>query len=242
MGGLVSSEAKRRGGVLTPLQRQVAEIVASVAEQSEFALAGGAALIARGQVARTTRDLDFFSPNPSEVASTVPPVEQALRAAGIEVLRVVDHPTFVRLEVREGSEVTEVDFGTDARILPVERSPLGPTVAGEELAIDKVLAVFGRAQPRDFVDLAAVADRFGLEDLCAKATRKDAGFDPQVFRDMLGRFKRLPRDEFDLPDQAYERLEWTVGTWRTLTIDLTRDDLDRRLEGLDRGDDLGLDM
>jgi hypothetical protein len=242
MGGLVPSETKRRGGVLTPLQRHVAEIVASAAEQSDFALAGGAALIAKGEVARATRDLDFFSPNPSEVASTVPPVEQALRAAGIEVRRVVDYPTFVRLEVSDGTEITEVDFGTDARILPVERGPLGPTVAGEELAIDKVLAVLGRAQPRDFVDLTAVADRYGLKDLCAKATRKDAGFDPQMFREMLGRFTRLPRDEFDLSDQAYERLERTVARWRTVTNDLTRDDLDRRLEQLDRGDDLGLEM
>jgi len=242
MGGLVSSEAKRRAGVLTPLQRHVAEIVASTAEQSAFALAGGAALIARGEVARATRDLDFFSPNPSEVSLIVPHVEQALRAEGVDVLRIVDHPTFVRLEVTNGTEITEVDFGTDARILPVERSPLGPTVAGEELAIDKVLAVFGRAEPRDFVDLAAIADRYGLEDLCAKATRKDAGFDPQVFNKMLDRFARLPRDEFDLPDQAYERLKGTVSKWRTLTNGLTRDALDRRSEQLDKGDDLGLEI
>jgi hypothetical protein len=228
--------------VLTSLQLHVAEVVASAAGQSEFALAGGAALNARGEVARATRDLDFFSPNPSEVSLIVPPVEQALRAEGIEVVRVVDHPTFVRLEVRDRTEITEVDFGTDARILPVERSPVGPTVAGEELAIDKVLAVFGRAEPRDFVDLAAVADRYGLEDLCAKATRKDRGFDPQVFREMLGRFMRLPRDEFDLPDQAYERLERTVDRWRSLTNHLTRGDLERRLEQLDRGDDHGLEI
>lgn len=242
MGGLVSSEEERRGGVLTPLQRHVAEIVASVAEQSEFALAGGAALIARGEVARATRDLDFFSPNVSEVASIVPLVEQALLTAGIEVFRVMDHRNFVRLEVREGTEVTEVDFGTDARILPLERGPLGPTVAAEELAIDKVLAVFGRAQPRDFVDLAAVADSYGLEDLCAKATRKDAGFDPQVFRDMLGRFERLPPDEFDLSEPGYEGLQRTVGRWRSMTNELTRDDLDRRLEELDKGEDLDLEI
>src|SRR6202035_4835097 len=49
-------------------------------------------------------------------------------------------------------EVTEVDLGADAMLLPVERGELGPILAGEELAVDKILAVFGRAEARDFVD------------------------------------------------------------------------------------------
>lgn len=127
----------------------------------------------------------------------VPAVERALQDAGLDVRRIREGAGFFRLEVREYDEVTEVDLGADARLLPVERGELGPILAGEELAIDKVLAVFGRAEARDFVDLAAVADRYGLEYLCRRALDKDRGFDPQVFREMLDRFKRLPRDEFE---------------------------------------------
>jgi hypothetical protein len=92
------------------------------------------------------------------------------------------------------------------------------------------------------MDLAAVADRYGFENLCARAIRKDAGFDPQLFREMLGRFSRLPRDEFEMPDPAFQRLEHVVDEWRGKTNNLTRGDLDRRLEQLDRGDELGLDL
>jgi hypothetical protein len=53
--------------VLTPLQEQVASIVAGLAEAEGFALAGGAALIARGEIQRETRDLDFFGLTPDDV-------------------------------------------------------------------------------------------------------------------------------------------------------------------------------
>lgn len=46
--------------MLSPLQEQVAAIIAGLAEAEGFALAGGAALIVRGDVERQTRDLDFF--------------------------------------------------------------------------------------------------------------------------------------------------------------------------------------
>lgn len=45
--------------MLSPLQEQVAAIIAGLEEAEDFALAGGAALIVRGDVQRQTRDLDF---------------------------------------------------------------------------------------------------------------------------------------------------------------------------------------
>ena len=56
--------------MLTPLQEHVAAIIAGLTEAEGFALAGGAALIARGDVQRQTRDLDFFGPTPDAGIST----------------------------------------------------------------------------------------------------------------------------------------------------------------------------
>ena len=50
--------------MLSPLQDRVAGIIGALQEAEEFALAGGAALILRGEVDRQTRDLDFFGPAP----------------------------------------------------------------------------------------------------------------------------------------------------------------------------------
>jgi Nucleotidyl transferase AbiEii toxin, Type IV TA system len=141
--------------LLSPLQEQVAGIIAGLDGATDFALAGGAALIVRGDVDRQTRDLDFFGLTTDAVDRLVPAVERALRAVGLTVRRVRDDRGFARLLVASGDDRTEIDLAADARLFPAEPGPLVPTLSGEELAVDKVLAVFGRAEARDFVDLLA---------------------------------------------------------------------------------------
>jgi hypothetical protein len=95
--------------VLSPLQRQVAAIVAGLAEAEGFALAGGAALIARGDVQRETRDLDFFGLTPEAVDGLVPAVDRALREAGLVVRHVQetrDSPASSSKAPRTGPSLT----------------------------------------------------------------------------------------------------------------------------------------
>jgi hypothetical protein len=73
-----------------------------------------------------------------------------------------------------------------------------------------VLAVFGRAEARDFVDLLAIEPRYGLSRLCRLAAEKDRGFDPGIFADMLSQFDRLRREEFELDDGQYKLLRSAV--------------------------------
>jgi hypothetical protein len=80
--------------VLTPLQEHVARIIAGLEEAKEFALAGGAALIARGEVQRETRDLDFFGLTADAVDRLVPAVDRALRDAGLAVHHIQVNPGF----------------------------------------------------------------------------------------------------------------------------------------------------
>jgi hypothetical protein len=205
--------------VLSPLQEQVAAIVAGLAEAEGFALAGGAALIARGDIERRTRDLDFFGLTPDAVDRLAPAVDRALREAGFAVRHVQEHHGFARLVVESADDHTELDLGADARLFPAEPGRLAPTLSGEELAVDKVLAVFGRAEARDFVDLAALERRYGLERLFELAAEKDRGFTPALFAEMAGRFSRLRRDEFDLDTERYEELAHRVATWRDRALD-----------------------
>ena len=63
--------------MLSPLQEQVAKIIAGLEEATDFALAGGAALISRGDVERQTKDLDFFGLTTEAVDRLLPAVERA---------------------------------------------------------------------------------------------------------------------------------------------------------------------
>jgi hypothetical protein len=63
------------------------------------------------------------------------------------------------------------------------------------------------------------------------AREKDRGFEVRYFVEMLTRFQRLRREEFDLDDDddGYERLRETVDGWR-----ITATELDRQGDGADQ--------
>ena len=128
-----------------------------------------------------------------------------------------------------------MDLAADARLFPAEPARPAPTLSGEELAVDKVLALFGRAEARDFVDLLAVEHRYEFDRLCRLAAEKDRGFKASVFAEMLGRFGRLRREEFELDDRQYEKLSRQVACWRERALELAR----RRELRQDLGLDLG---
>ncbi len=179
-------------------------------------------MIVRGDIQRQTRDLDFFGPTANAVDQLVPAVERALQAVGFTVHHIQENHGFARLIVESSEDRTELDLGADARLFPVEPGSPAPLLSGEELAVDKVLAVFGRAEARDFADLMAVEPRYGLDRLCQLAAEKDRGFLPSVFADMLSQFGRLRREEFELDDAGYEQLRHTVERWHEQATDLTR--------------------
>jgi len=130
-------------------------------------------------VDRETRDPDFFGATADRVDRLVPALEHALRLDGLDVSRKRANRGFAHFTISDNTGgLTELDLGVDARIREAESGPLGPMLALEELAADKTLALFGRAQARDFIDVAALADRFGFDQLCEPAAEKDPGFSP----------------------------------------------------------------
>ncbi len=216
--------------MLSPLQEQVAAIIAGLEEAEDFVLAGGAALIVRGDVHRQTRDLDFFGLTADAVDQLLPAVDRALREAGLTVHRVQEAPGFARLVVESADDRTELALAADARLFPAEPGRLAPMLSGEELAVDKMLAVFGRAEARDFIDLMAIESRYGFDRLCRLAAEKDRGFTPAVLAAMLGQFRRLGREEFELDDARFEQLSRDVERWRERAIQLAHPPPDLGLE------------
>lgn len=211
---MVPASPRHRPGVLSALQQRVALVLADLPDAEGFALAGGAALIVRGAVERETHDLDFFVGEADSVDRLLPALESALTANHLAVERRQVAHGFARLSVRGDDDHTEIDLCVDYRLLPAEPSAIGPVLSLEELAANKLLALFGRAEARDFVDFAALEPVFGLDRLCERATEKDLGFDRAVLAEMLTRIDRIPEGEFLLDADRLSALRRAVLGWQ----------------------------
>lgn len=182
--------------MLTDLQRRILRILAELDESDDFALAGGAAIIISGIADRPTNDLDFFTEHPKTVEALLDAAQAALEDAGLEVTRLAEASTFARLRVGGPDEVTYVDLASDARMLPVRSTDTGFMLAEAELAADKVLALSGRGESRDFIDFRGLLTRFDIGQLCQLAGDKDPGFAPEQLVAALEYFDRIPPAEF----------------------------------------------
>lgn len=137
---------------LDPVQERFTRLALALPESGQAALAGGGAMLAHGFVERPTRDLDLFSPQPEDVVR----LAEALAAAGGTAEVVRKEPTFVRMiaTTRDGRAVA-TEIAQDARIRETVQLDVGQVLHPDELAADKMLALFGRAAARDLVDVSA---------------------------------------------------------------------------------------
>ncbi|MBA2317499.1 MAG: nucleotidyl transferase AbiEii/AbiGii toxin family protein, partial [Euzebyales bacterium] len=174
-------------------------------------------MAAHGVLDRTTRDLDYFG-GPDDAAAVhrlADALEHAAKRQGLEIKRDRQWQAFVRFRVSGQGDECEVDLGIDYRALDAVQTRYGPALELRELGANKVLAVFARAEPRDFVDLAELTKRFPLDELIALAAEKDPGLDLAVLDEFMDRVRLLPRADFELDDRAYQGLLVSAGGWQT---------------------------
>ena len=166
---------------LTTAQTRVAFLALHLPEAEGFVLAGGGAMLAHGLVDRPTHDLDLFSADAAALPPLAAALTRALDAAGMTVTSGHTAPGYQQLTVAVGDETVLVDV----RMWPAKILAVGSVLSIEELAADKTLALFGRAEPRDLVDVAALAATLGADRLLEFASAKDADFDQAVLGDAV---------------------------------------------------------
>jgi len=102
--------------------------------------------------------------------------------------------------VRRGEDATRVDWAHDSawRFLPLVRHAAGVLLLHPvDLAINKVLALAGRDEARDFVDILYVHKRvFDLAAMVWAAPGKDPGLTPLSLLELLKRRGRYLPDDF----------------------------------------------
>jgi len=180
---------------LTEFQRDICRLLAAHRiRNGESYVAGGAALNEILRAPRVSRDLDLFHDTAAALATAWTADRKELEAAGYSVSVVRERPTFVEVEVVRGSEAVTIQWTQDSafRFFPlVEHAELGLTLHPFDLATNKVLAMVGRLEPRDWVDVVACDNGIQpLGYLAWAACGKDPGFSPMSILDQAARASR----------------------------------------------------
>jgi hypothetical protein len=192
---------------LTGFQEEVARAFFSLDASRDFVLSGGAALIAHDMVIRSTGDLDLFSTTGRPLADVVTAFVDEAATRGWPVHVVRRSATFARIEVGDmNRDGLVVDLGVDSEpVLQITASAVGPTFQPIELAARKLLALFGRAEARDFSDLFELSSLFDLDELSDLAGRIDAGFNRAALAEALGSVDRFADADFRRAPQPRAR-------------------------------------
>ena len=167
----------------------------------ESYVAGGAALNVATGAARVSRDIDQFHDTAQAVTSSWIADRQTLLRSGYSVTTLRERETFVEAVVARGGERVVVQWAADSayRFFPlVDHPDFGLTLHPFDLATNKVLALVGRIEPREWVDVIACHDKIQrLGRLVWAACGKDPGFSPGSILEQAARSARYSRAEIE---------------------------------------------
>jgi hypothetical protein len=180
---------------LTEFQRRVYRLLADHRIASgESYVAGAGALNELIDALRVSMDIDLFHDTDEALAASWEADRRLLQTHHYDVSIVRERPTFVEAEVSKDGETVLMQWARDSayRFFPLVHHPdLGLVLHAFDLATNKVLALVGRLEVRDWVDLIHAAERIQpLGYLVWAACGKDPGFSPGGILEQAARSSR----------------------------------------------------
>jgi hypothetical protein len=203
------------------LQRDVTRVALRALDGTAFALAGSGAIREHGIIDRPTQDVDLFTSDidAARFDAAVDSVVDRLRASGNQVDELRRVEQFARLHVttQEGRFV-EIDMGVDYREGVPAKLSIGPVLSLDDAVANKVSALYGRAEARDFIDVDAIRSSgiFTDAQLIDTARERDPGFEVSMFVIQLDRVHQL-RDaqveQYEVQPERLDSIKERIGGW-----------------------------
>src|SRR5262245_9123993 len=140
---------------LTAFQKQVLGLLAAHRTSESYA-AGGAVINREDQAPRISSDLDFFHDADELVGVYAERDADLLRREGFTVEWLLRNPYLRQARVRRGDEALGLDWCHDSsfRFFPIQADvEFGASLHPLDLATNKMLALAGRSQIRDYLDI-----------------------------------------------------------------------------------------
>ena len=166
---------------LTPLQARTLRTIAC--NRSPESYVAGATLLHRGETSpRFSRDVDVFHDVADSVAVCAEVDADTLQSVGYELTWILRTPSFYRAVLAADGEQLRIEWAQDSafRFFPVvEDDECGYRLHEADVAVNKVLALAGRQEPRDYVDTLHLHRTYlHLGALVWAACGKDPGYTP----------------------------------------------------------------
>ena len=184
---------------LTTFQRDVATLLASNRTEDSY-LAGGAALHIEPNSQRFSNDLDYFHDSTERVATAFEKDRSTLLEAGFTVQLEMNQRGFIRAVVSKNGDSTKVEWAHDSAwrfMPPIKNAQVGVQLHPIDLAVNKILALAGRDEARDFLDIMYIHEEIlPLGALVWAAVGKDPGFTPFSLLDIIRRRGKYRPEDF----------------------------------------------
>jgi len=173
-------------------------------------VAGGLALNHSLHEPRQSRDIDIFHDTVDALLESWRMDRERLVREGYLVRPLRELRTFIEAEVSKNGERTEIQWGTDStyRFFPlIEDEITGFTLHPIDLASNKLSALVGRTEPRDWIDVITAIRRIQpFVYLLSAACGKDPGFSPSSMLEYVARrhYTQAEIDDKISPRGVYE--------------------------------------
>jgi hypothetical protein len=196
---------------MNPLHELAARVGLQATGPFGFALAGGYAVQAHGFLERASEDVDLFTvmADQARFPEAVQAAVLAYQAVGLAVEVPLQNDGFARLQLTNQNGATvKVELGVDWRRYPPVTLDIGPVLHSDDAVANKLAALYGRAEVRDYVDVGAVlrSGRYRRDELLRLAVDVDPGLDVAMFAQALRAVDRLPDSAFEAHGLSGDRI------------------------------------
>lgn len=182
---------------LTPFQRKILLLLAANRNPESY-VAGATVVNKSPGSARFSRDIDLFHDPAASLIQCAGIDIKTLRDHGLNVELGLETASFVRATVKDDMDGVKLEWATDTafRFFPVIADPdLGYSLHPVDVAVNKCLALAGRTEIRDVIDVLTINDELiHLGVCCWAACGKDPGFTPDLILEMISRNARITPD------------------------------------------------
>lgn len=198
-------------GPLTELQQEIINTLKSIEEAKEFYFTGGSALAAYHLHHRLSEDMDFFTPTEDLIQLVSKKLKVELEKKGIDVNLIRSFKSFTEMIAKRGEESMKVQFALDSPYRLDKTKEIEGMIVDSllDIAAGKMLALFGRAAERDFVDIYFLVKEgyCDLDELIKKASEKDPGMDKYYLAIAFEQVRTLPDNPEDLKLKLLKSLD-----------------------------------